>query len=307
LYRSGGSGSYQLGWVDAQGKPSGILGDPGQYFWPSISPDGSQIAAAMAGNQGNVDIWVIDVNRGNNRRLTYDPAVEMFPIWSPDGKRIIFASTRSGHRDLYVHNADGSGEDQLLFKSEEDKIPTGLSKDGKDLLFASNDPKTHSDIWVLSMEPQGPNGDRKATPFLRTEFSDANARFSPDGRWVAYTSNESGPPEIYVRPFVPGVEASGEKHMVSKRGGVFPWWRGKQLLFLNPGGSMMAADVTLAPTFQAGTPQMLFQAPMSPNTQVGGGDISSDGKRFLYVVLQGASNASAPFTVVMNWEASLKR
>ncbi len=307
MYRSGGSGGYQLGWVDAQGKPSGTLGDVGQYFYPSISPDSSQVAVAMAGNQANVDIWVIDVNRGNSRRLTYDPAPEVYPIWTPDGKRIVFTSTRGGRRDLYMHNADGSGEDVLLFKSDEDKVPDGFSKDGKYLLFMSTNPKTGNDLWVLSMEPQGPNGDRKATPFLRTEFNENTARFSPDGHWVAYASNESGSPEVYVRPFMPGAEASGEKHMVSKRGGIIPQWREKQLLFMTLNGAMMAADVTLGPTFQAGNPQTLFQAPTAPTNQLGGGDVSSDGKRFLFVVLQGASNAPAPFTVVMNWEAALKK
>ena len=228
LYRGGVLAQLQLTWTDAQGNPAGTVGDPGQYFYPAISPDGLRVTVAQSGSQGNIDIWVLDVAHGTNRRLTFDPAVENYPVWTPDGKQIVFASSRGGHSDLYMHAADGSGEDQLLLKSDEDKIPTGFSTDGRYLLFTVSDPKTHNDIWVLPME-----GDRKPIPFLRTEFNEGQAQFSPDGRWIAYVSNESGSNEVYVKPFSPGAgtEISGSKSMVSRGGGIWPRWRGKQLLY----------------------------------------------------------------------------
>ena len=304
LYRGGVLGQFQLMWTDAQGNPAGTLGDPGQYFYPSISPDGSRVAAAQTGSGGNIDIWVLDVAHGTNRRLTFDPARENYPVWSPDGKQIVFASDRGGHRDLYMHAADGSGEDQVLFKSDEDKIPTGFSRDGRYLLYFSNDPKTRNDLWILPME-----GDRKPVPFLRTEFGEALGQFSPDGRWIAYISNESGTNEVYVKPFSPGAgaEISGGKSMVSKGGGLFPQWLGKQLLYTTTGGQLMAVDVTTDKTFQFGVPKRLFQAPAVPGQTLGGGDITADGKRFLFVAPQGSSNAPAPFTVVLNWLSALKK
>jgi eukaryotic-like serine/threonine-protein kinase len=304
LYRGGAQGQFQLTWTDAQGNPAGTLGDPGQYLFPAISPDGSRVAVAQTGSQGNIDIWVLDVAHGNNRRLTFDPATENFPVWTPDGKQIVFTSDRGGHRDLYMHAADGSGEDQLLLKTDEDKAPEGFSRDGRYLLYSSINPKTRNDIWILPME-----GDRKPVLFLRTEFNEMFAQFSPDGRWIAYESNESGSYEVYVKPFSPGAgtEISGGKFMVSKGGGVAPQWRGKQLLYTTLDGRVMAVDVTTDKTFQFGVPKRLFQAPTPPTTLSGAGDISYDGKRFLFIAPQGASNAPAPFTVVLNWFSALKK
>ncbi len=304
LYRGGVLGQFQLTWTDAQGNPAGTVGDPGQYFWPAISPDGSRVAVARSGSQGNVDIWVLDVAHGNSRRLTFDPARENNPVWTPDGKQIVFASDRGGHRDLYMHAADGSGEDQLLLKSDEDKTPDGFSQDGRYLLYDSINPKTRNDLWILPME-----GDRKPIPFLRTEFREGIAQFSSDGRWIAYVSDESGTNEVYVKPFSGGggTELSGGKSMVSKEGGVAPRWRGKQLLYTTSDGRVMAVDVTTDKTFQFGVPKRLFQAPSPPGSTLGGGDITADGKRFLFVAPQGSSSAPAPFTVVLNWFSALKK
>lgn len=308
VYRSGSSGQLQLTWADAQGKATGTLGDPGQYRWPELSPDGARVAVALASQQGNIDIWVLDVaHGGTSRRLTFDPAIELNPVWSPDGKQIVFASDRNGHVDLYMHAADGSGEDQLLLKSEENKVPTGFSRDGRFLLYTSTNPKTRGDIWVLPMVPERPGGERKPFPFLRTEFNESFAQFSPDGHWIAYMSNESGVAEIYVRPFVPGAEAPGGKSMLSKGGGMLPRWRGNQLIYSQLDGRVWAVDVTIGKTLEYKVPKLLFQAPSPASSQTGGGAISADGSRFLFVAPQGASNAPAPFTVVLNWQAGLKK
>src|SRR5207237_10906010 len=176
-------------------------------------------------------------------RIPLEPYVDRKPVWAPDRKRIVFTSNRGGHYDLYQKSANGAGEDELLFKSDQDKFPSGWSQDGRFLIFQSIDPKTPSDMWVLPME-----GDRKPLPFLRTEFNEAQAKFSPDGRWIAYTSFESGRPEIYVRPFLPpgsagGVSAGG-KWQISKSGGGLARWRGdSKELFYVENQRVMAVDI----------------------------------------------------------------
>ncbi len=305
LYRGGGSGGFQLIWIDSQGRPDGTLGEPGLYVWPSISPDGKRVAVSQT-SQGNQDIWVWDIARETSLRLTFDAAVDNYPVWFPDGRKIVFASNRAGHFDLYAHAADGTGEDQLLLKSEEDKFPRGFSADGKYLVYDSQNPKTLSDVWILPLESSA-----KPVLFQGKEYLEALGQFSPDRRWIAYTSNESGTTEVYVRPFVAdsitaGAE-SGGKWEISRGGGIGPKWRGKQLIYMTPDGRVMAVDVSADKTIQPGTPKVLFQAPLPPSTQLGPGDITSDGKRFLYVATQGTSGTPPPFTVVTNWQASLKK
>ena len=305
LFRGGGSGGFQLTWVDSQGRPDGTLGDPGQYAYPAISPDGKRVAVSEI-NQGNQDIWVWDIARANSLRLTFDAAIDNSPVWFPDGRKVVFASNRAGHFDLYTHAADGTGQDQLLLKTDEDKFPSGFSADGGYLVYDSQNPKTQSDIWILPME-----NNTKPVLFQGKEYSEFFGQFSPDRHWIAYTSPESGVPEVYVRPFVAdsitaGAD-SGGKWEISRGGGIGPRWRGKQLMYTMLDGRVMAVDVSADKTFQPGTPKLLFQAPLPPSTQVGLGDITSDGKRFLFVATQGTSGAPPPFTVVTNWQASLKK
>ena len=173
--------------------------------------------------------------------------------------------------------------------------------DGRFLLYGDVDPKTKVDLWVLPMD--GASGERKPIPFLRTEFNEQRAKFSPDDRWVAYQSDESGKFEIYVRPF-PAVEGGGEKWMVSHGGGTDPRWRGdgKELFYLAPDGNVMAVPVaTSGAGFQPGTPAVLFKGPPSPP----GWDVSADGKRFLFPVPAG-DTVLAPITVILNWMSLLK-
>lgn len=304
LYRGGGSGGFQLTWVDSQGRPDGTLGEPSQYAWPSISPDGMRVAASQL-NQGNTDIWVWDIARGTSLRLTFDAGVDNNPVWFPDGRRVVFASNRAGHYDLYTHAADGTGDDQLLLKSDEDKFPRGFSADGRYLLYDSQNPKTQNDVWILPME-----NNAKPVLFQGKEYMEGLGQFSPDRRWIAYMSNETGAFEVYVMPFSADSAAgadSGGKWMISRGGGIAPRWRGKKLIYITQDGRVMAADVSTDKTIQPGTPSSLFQAPLPPSTQLGPGDITSDGKRFLFVATQGTSGAPPPFTVVANWQASLKR
>jgi Tol biopolymer transport system component len=307
VYRSGAGGQMQLNGFDSQGNSVGAIGEPGQYAFPAMSPDNaSRIAVSKTDAQGNQDIWILSVAHGNSSRLTYDPSRDTSPVWFPKGDRIVFSSFRNGHADLYTHAADGSGQDELLYRSDEDKTPFGFSPDGKYLLFTSNNPRTQSDIWVLPME-----GDSKPHVLLSTPFVETTPQVSPDGRWFAYTSNESsGQPQIFVRPFsgISEGESNGGRKMVSQAaGGVAPRWRGRQLLYLTLVGDVMAVDVNTDKAFEFENPKRLFMSPAPPSFLLGYGDISADAKRFLFVVPQGASNAPSPFTVILNWQTSLKK
>lgn len=210
------------------------------YAFPAISPDGNRVAVAM-GEQAGRDIWILDVTRGGaSTRFTFDPARDDFPTWSPDGKTIAFASSRSGQLDLYIKPADGSGEEKLLLKTDEYKVLDRFTKDGRFLLFYSMSPRTGEDLWALPF-PVG----AKPIALLQTQFNERRGRVSPDGRWLVYSSDDSGSQEIYVRPFTPEAPAgTGAKYLVSKGGGVRPFWRpdGKELFYLN-GTQVMAADI----------------------------------------------------------------
>jgi Tol biopolymer transport system component len=303
-YRVGAGGSQLLlTWFDGQGKVIGTAGERASYFNPAVSPDGTRIAVSqLDGQKGNSNIWVLDTVRGTNTRLTFNSGRDDFAVWSPDGKNIAFASNRGGHMDLYRKPADGSGEERLLLKSEEDKNPNSWSRDGRFLLYRTINFKTRDDLWVLPLEGSDP----KPFVFLQTEFQEQRGSFSPDGRWIAYMSNESGTQEVYVRPFSPNAtteSASGGKWMISKGGGN-PHWRsdGKELFYNDGGGAQMAVDITADKAFQAGTPRRLFPTPgfLTPP------DSAADGKRFLFALPDGA-NTQTPITVVLNWQAGLKK
>ena len=289
-----------LTWFDQQGNSAGTLGDPGEYSTPAISPDGSRVAVAM-GAQPNRDIWILDVARGASTRFTFDPARDDYPVWSPDGKDIAFSSTRGGQLDLYIKPSDGSGEEKLLLKTDEPKIVQNWTKDGRFLVFSSIAPKTADNLWALPYP-----GEAKPISLLETPFREFLARVSPDGRWLAYTSTESGTPDVYVRPFTPDATAGmGAKWLVSKGGGLRPIWRpdSKELFYLTLPGPVMAVDIDTSKGFQAGTPRRMF---MAPQTAPQAGWDSRDGKRFLFVATPN-STRTIPFTVVLNWAAGLKK
>ena len=221
----------------------------------------------------------------------------MDPLWTPDGQRIVFRSNRSGAFNLYWKPADGSGEAEQLTSSEHSQSPYSWTPDGKVLAFWERSPQTSSDIWVLRLD-----GEHTPEMFLRTPFAEYEPSFSPDGRWIAYTSNESGRPEIYVRPF-PG---SGGKWQISTGGGIAARWaaNGRELFYLN-GEQMMVLAVTTGDSFQAGTPRSLFThvnpVGVPPNYAV-----AHDAQRF--VMLQPTELEMEPqINVVLNWFEELKR
>jgi len=303
LYRGGGTGQPQLLWRDLTGKVIGDPGAPNSYDTPAVSPDGGRMAFQLTDDQGNADIWVRDLTRGNNTRLTFDPRPDSDPVWSPDGKKIIFDANRGGRMDLYEKNADGGGEERLLFKSDQDKTPTSWSRDGKFLLFDSQDPRSSLDMWILPLDTLKP------FVFLKTAFTEGLGQFSSDGRWIAYTSISSGNLQIYVRPFSrdPGAgaasAASGPQWMVSTNDGAYPHWSGdgKRLFYVSLSGGFMAVDVQPGTTFQSGTPRRLFgDTPPSPY------GLTLAGDRFVFTQTA-APGPPPPFTMVLNWQAGLKK
>jgi eukaryotic-like serine/threonine-protein kinase len=226
------------------------------------------------------------------------------PVWSPDGSRIAFVSGRGGVSYLFEKISSGASDEAPLLQSSEPKYLYDWSRDGRFLLYSSVDPQTGFDLWVLPL-----SGDRKPSPFLKTRFRESQGQFSPDSRWIAYVSDESGAPEIYVRPFGPSSGSSG-KWQISSGGGSGPRWRrdGQELFYFS-GRKLMSVEVTAGPGFQAGVLKPLFEA-----TVVAGGsnldyhywDVTADGKRFL-INTQATESASAPITVVVNWAAGLKK
>ena len=309
-YRAGGANRRQLAWFDRSGKALGTMGAPDEndLSAPSVSPDGRRVAVYRT-VQGNTDIWLLDGTRTS--RFTFDAALDRFPIWSPDGSRIVFDSNRKGHRDLYQKPSSGAGAEELLVESPQDKVATDWSADGRFLLYHSIDPQTARDLWVLPLE-----GDRKPWVFLKTSFDERYGQFSPDGRWVAYMSNESGRNEIYIRPFA-APAASGAaanpaagQWQVSTAGGIYPRWRpdGKELYYIGPNGEMMAAPITATgTTLEPGAPVALF-----PTRIFGGGvdngqgrqyDVTRDGRFLINTVLD---DASSPITLIQNWKPPAK-
>jgi eukaryotic-like serine/threonine-protein kinase len=304
VYRAGAGAKMVPTWFDQNGNAAGTLGEPGDYANPAVSPDGSRVAVA-SGAAGARDIWIMDAARNSSTRFTFDPADDNTPVWSPDGKNIAFSSNRTGQRKLYIKPADGSGEERLL--TDQPGAPTNWSRDGRFLLFDSSSPKTGDDICVLP-NPGSASGDAKPMPLLATQFNESTAQVSPDGRWIAYETNESSASDIYVRPFSPDGDSGsgGAKWLVSKGISLYPRWRsdGKQLLYTGVNLDLMAVDIDTSKGFQAGTPRRLFTAP--PPLINFGWSMTADAKRFLFITTANGGRP-APFTVVLNWAAGLKK
>jgi serine/threonine protein kinase len=295
-YRSGAGNNRQLVWFDRTGRAVGTLGssDDNALSSPAISRDGRRVAIDRT-TQGNRDIWIQDDLR--TTRFTFDPAPDQFPQWSPDGKTIVFDSNRHGVRDLYRKAAGGTTDEEPLFASQQPKAINDWSRDGKYILFLSNDPVTTRDLWILPLA-----GDRKPFPFLKTTFEEWRGQFSPDDHWIAYQSNASGRYEIYVRPF----RGSGSQWQISAGGGISPRWSrdGRELYYIAPDSRLMAVPVKVSEaSFEFGSPASLFQARMlGGGSEVAQGwqyDVAPDGRFLMNVSTDDAT--AAPITIILNW------
>jgi Tol biopolymer transport system component len=306
VYRAGQSGGRQLTWYDRTGKSLGPVGAPGSYGTLSLSPDGKRVAFDRTDSSPvNVDVWVHDLAQGATNRFTFDPARDEQPVWSPDGSQIVWSSQRDGASNLYQKPSNLAGVETALLKSAEQKIPQDWSRDGRFLLYTVTHADANSDLWVLPLE-----GERNPIPLLTTKFNEGQGRFSPDGRYIAYVSNESGTYEVYVRPFSADGKVGGQQ-MISQGGGGQPQWRhdGKELFYITTDSKLVAVPVSTAPTFQrTGAPVALFTVPILGISFAYGQRWAAmpDGQKFLINSVRPEA-ASEPITVILNWMELLKK
>jgi len=312
-YRGGTlGGSRQFTWFDRKGKILSTFGQPGTDSTVHLSPDGTRGLVRDAALGGPADLWTLDLSSGRRTRLTFHHNVMLDGVWSPDGSRIAFAGG-DDMDTIYEEPSSGAGDEKELFK--EPRIghePTSWSPDGRFLLYNTvNAVRTGYDLWVLPLAKDAA-GERKPVLLLGAVFNEWGARFSPDGHWIAYVTNETGHREIFVRSFIAsgpsGVPAVGEgKWQITKDGGNYPKWRadGKELIYDDFPESYVKTAVEVnanGSVFEFGTPQRLFPGPMD----FGGWDVTPDGQRFLSSAPQ-VQQPSLPITIVLNWPALLKK
>jgi Tol biopolymer transport system component len=289
-----------LVWVDREGREEPLEAEPRAYTYPCISPDGTQVALDIRDQEH--DIWVWDFARETLTRLTFDAGWDEYPRWTPDGRRIVFGSSRSGADNLFWKAADGTGAAEQLTDSPNSQHAYSFSPDGKQLVLRERTPEGGRDLRVLSL-----GGERSSKVLLATEFEDVNGEISPGGRWLAYQSNESGQDEIYVRPF-PNVNEG--LWQISTGGGTRSLWGpdGRELFYLASDGRLMVVPVQTDPGFAAGIAEILFEDPYWADAPGRTYDISPDSQRFL-MIKESEKDTSAPrsMTVVLNWFEELKR
>jgi serine/threonine-protein kinase len=288
--------ALKLVWVDRKGAEQPLAAPAHNYVLPKVSPDGKRIATGI--EEGDSQIWLYDLGRDTLTRLTFDAGANIDPLWTPDSRRIVFKG--AGNR-LFWQPADGSAGAEALTSSElaGNNVPGSWTPDGQVLAFMEVNPTTGFDVYILSLK------DRKPQPFVHTQSLETAPRFSPDGHFIAYASDESGRVEIYVRPY-PG---PGGKWQISTEGGTEPVWNPKgRELFYRAGNKMMAVDVVMQPTFSAGKPKMLFAGPYVPTPRsFPDYDVSPDGQRFLMLKANEQAQTTAQINVVLNWFEELKQ
>jgi eukaryotic-like serine/threonine-protein kinase len=285
----------QLKWFDRSGKQIAVVGPPGDYEDPDLSPDGKKVAINRIDSQiGFTNIWYFEVFQNKQTRFTFSASFDHHAVWSPDQSKIIYDSQRRGRANLYVKALSGTGSEELLLESDDEKTPDGFSPDGRFLVYQSFNSKTKLDLWLLPFL-----GDRKPIPIIRTENNELGGQISPDNKWLAYTSDESGRSEIYVTTF-PTVSG---KRQISTTGGTQPKWRGdgKELFYLSADRILTSVEIKEGERFEEGEAKPLFatQARYTGNIAY---DISADGKSFLINTMI-SNEKSPPLTVVLGWNA----
>jgi eukaryotic-like serine/threonine-protein kinase len=290
-----------LVWVDRRGKEEKLPVPEREHASLRLSPDGQRLT--YTAGTANADIWIHDLARGTQTRLTFGPGNSWWPVWSPDGLRVAYAAERGGTQSLFIESVAGTGAEERLTTSHNPQVPESWSPDGKLLVFSETSPETGSDLWVLPMM-----GDRRPLSLIRTRFDESQARFSSDGRFMAYVSDESGRNEVYAQPY-PG---PGGRVQVSTDGGDQPVWaRDDRELFYRKRAKMMVAPVETHPTLEVGTSTLLFDAAShlwAGRYHYGASyDVSPRDRRF--IMLKGREEVLAPLqaTVIVNWFEELKR
>ena len=310
IYRTGAgvdTEGRQLLWFNRQGKNLGELGTPDDYGWVRLSNDGKRVATQLTDSSGNADVWVIDIDRGAKSRITFDAAVDNFPNWSADGRTIFFTSLRNGKYEVYQAPSTGTGGEQLVHQHPDTFTPLrDVPVDGRYLVYGTSKGGTgQRDIWLLPTF-----GDRKAFPFVQRPFQEYSPAMSPDSRWMAYTTNESGGPQVVVQS-VP--DPSRARYPVSINGGSEARWRrdGKELYFVAPDRKLMAVTIKGESELQVGTPVALFETTLPFPSNEGAQsqrnyDVTAHGQRFLINSPRANTNPS-PITVILNWATGVKR
>ena len=288
-----GAEQDQLVWLDRHGGKTKEFGRAQEFIVDlSISPDGGRVAVSAREN-GNQDIWVYDVERAVKTRLTVADRIDFRAVWSPAGDEILF--TPLDTRDILSRRADGSGEaEEVLASSDRDWV-TDWSGDGRYILFARIDPENSNDLWYLERKPEG---GWEPKLFLQTPFRERASKLSPDGRFIAYSSNESGQDEIYVQPFPEG----GRKYTVSTNGGWQARWSrdGKELFYVE-GSTLVAVAVSTSPDFSIGSATRLFEHANLTRAWFPQYDVSADGKQFIVAEPFGDESTEPKINVVLNW------
>jgi serine/threonine-protein kinase len=291
-------GFRRLFWVDRQGKEEALDAPPRRYLHPRLSPSGDRIALDV--RDAEDDIWIWHIARKTLTRLTFDQALDQHPTWTPDGRQVIFASSREKVAAPYQQAADGTGAAERLGSDPRPLDLPILHPDGKRLVLHAVSPETGEDIVVMSLD-----GNRRIEPLLSTRFTERNAALSPNGAWIAYQSNESGIPEVYVRPF-PNVNAG--RWQVSTGGGTRPVWsrNGRELLYLAENGTLMGVPVDAGAAFTFGAAAAVANLSEAPSDLYRYYDVSPDGHRFL-IAKDDSQEGTAQIDVILNWLEELKR
>jgi hypothetical protein len=287
----------RIRWFERSGKPGEYLTEPGAHFDARLSPDG-KTAAVSTGDPG--DVWLYDLARGIRTRLTFDPMTDAGAVWSPDGKAIYYSSDRRVHWRIYRRWVSGAGQEEAITSDAEPASAWDTTPDGRFLVYerSASKARTNLDLWIMPL-----TGGGKATPFLAAPFSESDARFAPDGRWLAYTSDESGRTEVYVTSF-PGREG---RWQISSGGGAAPRWRqdGREIFYVAPDRRIHSVEIRPGEAFEAGAPRPLFatQIARMPSPFY---DVTADGQRFLVTEFV-RTEEPEPITLVVDWPESLKK